>query len=276
MSSSKQEQAASAANEQQLSRRIPINSKPEDYFEIPIELKNHKARSWFLGAVRVVVVPLVKLLYRLEVRGFENVPQEEGASILFVANHVSYFDPVAFWVAAQPLSTRFMARANLWRIPIFRGMISRAGAIPVEPDSADTKAVKRAAKALKRGEPVCIFAEGTRMRKPDKVYKPHAGFALIASMGKAKIVPVGITGTDRISPYGKHFLRFPKLTVTFGQPIDVASYKALPKDVRTDTLVRDTMSQVFALRDSADPNPIRPGMPPYGHVDPSLLNGGTK
>lgn len=276
MSSTKQEQAIKTATEQQLSRRIPINSKPQDYFEVPIELKGHKPRTWLLSAVRVVVVPLVKLLYRLEVRGFDNVPKDEGTPVLFVANHVSYFDPVALWVAAQPICTRFLARANLWRIPVFRGLLSRAGAIPVEPESADTKAVKRAAKALKRGETVCIFAEGTRMRKPDKVYKPHAGFALIANMGKAKIVPVGITGTDRIRPYGKPFLRFPKLTVTFGTPIDVASYKSLPKDARTSTLVRDTMSQVFALRDSADPNPIRPGMPPYGHVDPSLLDGGNK
>lgn len=246
--------------------RIPITTAPQEYFEMPIETGDHKPRTWLLGACRAVVVPFTKFVYRLQVRGFENVPQGVDGPVLFVANHVSYFDPVALWVAAQPLNTRFLARANLWRIPVFKGMLSRVGAIPVEPESADTKAIKRAAKALKRNETMCIFAEGTRMRTPDKVYKPHAGFALIANMGKAKIVPVGITGTERIRPYNKPFLRFPKLTVTFGQPIEVATYKELPKEDRTDALVRDTMTQVFALRDSADPKPIRPGLPPYGIV----------
>lgn len=258
---------------EELSRRIPINSKPEDYYEIPIELPDHRARTWLLSACRAVVVPLTKLLFRVEARGFQNVPSGEDGPVLFVANHVSYFDPVALWVAAQPLNTRFLARASLWRIPIFKGMLSRVGAIPVEPESADTKAIKRAAKALKRRETMCIFAEGTRMRKPDKVYKPHAGFVLIANMGRAKIVPVGITGTERIRPYNKPFLRFPKLTVTFGEPINVADYKALPKEERTDTLVNDTMRQVFALRDSADPAPIRPGLPPYGDVPEEFLVG---
>lgn len=266
-------QTGARAQEQQLAKRIPIGSKPEEYFEVPIEHADHKPRTWLLGACRAVIVPLCKLLYRLEVRGFDKVPQD-GTPVLFVANHVSYFDPVALWAAANPLNTRFLARANLWRVPVFKGMISRVGAIPVEPESADTKAIKRASKALKRGETVCVFAEGTRMRTPDKVYRPHAGFVLIANMGKAKIVPVGITGTDRIRPYGKPFLRFPKLTVSFGDPIDIASYKSLPKDERTDTIVRDTMSQVFALRDSADPAPIRPGLPPYGEVDPAYLDGG--
>ena len=255
----------------ELTRRIPISSQPEEYFDVPIETEGHKPRTWLLGACRAVIVPLCKLLYRLEVRGFDKVPQGEDGPVLFVANHVSYFDPVALWVAAQPLSTRFLARANLWRAPIFKGMISRVGSIPVEPESADTKAIKRAAAILKRGETACIFAEGTRMRTPDKVYKPHAGFVLIANMGKAKIVPVGITGADRIKPYNKPFLRFPKLTVTFGDPIDIADYKALPKDERTKTIVNDTMSAIFALRDSADPSPIRRGLPPYGEVADEYL-----
>ena len=257
----------------ELSKRIPISSKPDDYFEVPIERDGHKPRTWLLSACRAVVVPLAKLLFRVEARGFENVPGKEDGPVLFVANHVSYFDPVALWVAAQPLNTRFIARANLWRVPIFKGMLSRVGAIPVEPESADTKAIKRAAAILKRGETACIFAEGTRMRTPDKVYKPHAGFVLIANMGKAKIVPVGITGTERIRPYNKPFLRFPKLTVTFGKPISVSDYKALPKETRTQTIVNDTMSSVFALRDSADPDPIRPGLPPYGEVASEYLPG---
>lgn len=265
----------SGADAEELSRRIPINSKPEDYFTIPVELEGGKARTWLLGFCQKVVPLLAKLIFRIKSVDAENIPSKEDGPVLFVANHVSYFDPVAVWVAARRvgINTRFMARESLWRVPIFRGMISRVGAIPVEPESADTKAIKRAVASLKRGDTMCIFAEGTRMRKPDKVYKPHAGFVLIANMAKAKIVPVGITGTERIRPYGKPFMRFPKITVTFGEPLDVKDYKKLPKEERTQKLVNDTMTAVFALRDSADPSPMRPGLPPYGEVPEEYLPG---
>lgn len=230
-----------------------------------------RGRTWLIKACKVVIPPLCRLLYKLEVRGTENIPPREEGPVVFVGNHVSYMDPVVLWVAAQPRKPRFLARSNLWRIPVFGGLLCRIGAIPVDPESADLKAVKTAAAALKRGEDVGIFAEGTRMRTPDKVYKPHAGFVLIANMGKAKVVPVGITGADRIKPFDKKGLHFPKITVSFGPAIDLAAYKELPKAERTDTIVRDVMREVFALRDAADPAPIRPGLPPYGQVEDKYL-----
>ena len=240
----------------------------ESYFDEQTTREDGKPGNWFMWLCYAMVPPVVRLLYRAKTVGLENVPQGDDGPVLFVANHVSYFDPVVLWACAKPkMLVRFLARANLWRIPVFKGLLSRVGAIPIDPESADTKAIKRAAGALKRGETMCIFAEGTRMRTPDKVYKPHAGFVLIANMGKAKIVPVGITGTERIRPYGKPFLRFPKLTVTFGDPISISDYKDLPKAERSQAIVNDTMRAVFTLRDSADPNPIRPGLPPYGDVD---------
>ncbi|MGN0037613.1 MAG: lysophospholipid acyltransferase family protein [Coriobacteriales bacterium] len=230
-----------------------------------------RGRTWLIKACKVVIPPLCRLLYKLEARGTENIPPREEGPVVFVGNHVSYMDPVVLWVAAQPHKPRFLARSNLWRIPVFGGLLCRIGAIPVDPESADLKAVKTAAAALKRGEDVGIFAEGTRMRTPDKVYKPHAGFVLIANMGKAKVVPVGIAGADRIKPFDKKGLHFPKITVSFGPAIDLASYKELPKAERTDTIVRDVMREVFALRDAADPAPIRPGLPPYGQVEDKYL-----
>ncbi len=69
---------------------------------------------------------------------------------------------------------------------------------------------------LKRGESVLIYPEGTRMNKPEKVYYPHAGAVLIANMGHARIVPIGISGTERIMPYGKpRSSAFPASTSTW-------------------------------------------------------------
>ena len=59
--------------------------------------------------------------------------------------------------------------------------------------------------------------------------------------------------------------------MSFGQAIDLGAYRELPKAERTDAIVADVMREVFALRDAADPAPIRPGLPPYGQVDPKYL-----
>ena len=243
----------------------------EAFYSQDVTGEDGAGRTWLIKACKVVIPPLCRLLYKLEVRGKENIPPREEGPVVFVGNHVSYMDPVVLWVAAQPRKPRFLARSNLWRIPVFGGLLCRIGAIPVDPESADLKAVKTAAAALKRGEDVGIFAEGTRMRTPDNVYKPHAGFVLIANMGKAKVVPVGITGADRIKPHDQKGLHFPKITVSFGQAIDLGAYRELPKAERTDAIVADVMREVFALRDAADPAPIRPGLPPYGQVDPKYL-----
>lgn len=241
----------------------------EEYFDEPIEVEGVRSPNWAIKLMRVTIRPLAHLLFRLEVRGRENIPPAGEEPVVFVANHVSYVDPIVMWVSTTRRVMRFMARSSLWRIPLLRGLISRVGAIPVDPDSADRKAVKRASGALKRGECVAIFAEGTRMRSLEKTYKPHGGFVLIAQMSKVKIVPVGITGADRVAaPTRKVKLpRLPKITITYGEAFSLDEFSEYPKTERTQAIVEETMRRVFALRDSADPSPIRPGLPPFGVVE---------
>ena len=88
----------------------------------------------------------------------------------------------------------------------------------------------------------------------------------MAQMGKAKIVPVGITGTDRIVVPGKKLWRLPKCTITFGEAFSLSDFKDVPKAERTRAIVDYTMKRVFELRDAEDPNPIRPGLPPRGLI----------
>ena len=241
----------------------PADAYPDE----PVFIKDERTPNCFMYVAAYVIRPVARALWRLQINGRENIPKAGEDPVVFVANHVSYADAVFLWISAYPPGARILARSNLWRIPVLRGIISRVGAIPVDPDSADTKSVKRAVKALKRGENIGIFAEGTRMRAHDKVYKPHAGFVLIANMGKAKIVPVGITGADRIHPPGHKISHFPKCRITYGEPISLDDFADLPKGERTKAIVDETMRRVFALRDEADPHePIRRGLPPFGIV----------
>ena len=178
----------------------PFKRLREKKYDGPVWVPIENLRNWFIYVAAYLVRPIMKLVFRYKTIGRENIPRagEFGEQpVVFACNHVSFADPVILWsvLFAYGNGCRFLARSSLFR-PVIGGLIARAGAIPIDPDTADRKALKRAASALKRGENLLIFPEGTRMNRPDKVYHPHAGVVLIANMGKAKIVPVGISGTE--------------------------------------------------------------------------------
>ncbi len=222
--------------------------RPYDkFFDEPIQKKSERHPNWFLYVAAYVIRPVVKLLWRYEVHGRENIPAQSEAPVVYACNHLSFLDPVLLWVATYPRITRMLARANLYRMPVLRAVYARVGAWPVQPESSDTPAIKRAACALKRGECVGIFPEGTRMNSADKEYKPHAGVVLIAKMGRAKIVPVGVKNTDLVMPKGTKIPRFPKLHISFGEPIDLADFTDVPKAERNDVVLTRVMSEIQAL-----------------------------
>lgn len=236
----------------------PFKRLREKKYDGPVWVPIENLRNWFIYVAAYLVRPIMKLVFRYKTIGRENIPRagEFGEqSVVFACNHVSFADPVILWsvLFAYGNGCRFLARSSLFR-PVIGGLIARAGAIPIDPDTADRKALKRAASALKRGENLLIFPEGTRMNRPDKVYHPHAGVVLIANMGKAKIVPVGISGTERIMPYGKpKFLRFPRIYCNFGEPIDPKdpAFAELPKKERSMAVANAVMDRCFELRDEA-------------------------
>lgn len=236
----------------------PFKRLREKKYDGPVWVPIENLRNWFIYVAAYLVRPIMKLVFRCKTIGRENIPRagEFGEQpVVFACNHVSFADPVILWsvLFAYGNGCRFLARSSLFR-PVIGGLIARAGAIPIDPDTADRKALKRAASALKRGENLLIFPEGTRMNRPDKVYHPHAGVVLIANMGKAKIVPVGISGTERIMPYGKpKFLRFPRIYCNFGEPIDPKdpAFAELPKKERSMAVANAVMDRCFELRDEA-------------------------
>ena len=236
----------------------PFKRLREKKYDGPVWVPIENLRNWFIYVAAYLVRPIMKLVFRYKTIGRENIPRagEFGEQpVVFACNHVSFADPVILWsvLFAYGNGCRCLARSSLFR-PVIGGLIARAGAIPIDPDTADRKALKRAASALKRGENLLIFPEGTRMNRPDKVYHPHAGVVLIANMGKAKIVPVGISGTERIMPYGKpKFLRFPRIYCNFGEPIDPKdpAFAELPKKERSMAVANAVMDRCFELRDEA-------------------------
>lgn len=220
----------------------------ERYFDAPLKGEGAESR-WFAYMVYVIGTIVLKAGFRFTVEGRENLKgiPDGGAAVLAV-NHASFLDPLLI-VQTLDLNARFIAREDLFDNVFAAQFLARMGAFPIKRDSADRKAIKRAVAALKRGEHLGIFPEGTRIRFPGQKAENHAGAVLIARMANAPIVPVGIEGSDRVKPYGSKILHFPTVHVRFGAPVWPSAYDDIPKKERAQFMIDDVMRKSYALRD---------------------------
>jgi 1-acyl-sn-glycerol-3-phosphate acyltransferase len=204
---------------------------------------------WFMRAIFRV---LFRLLGSWEVRGHEHVPAKGRA--LIAPNHLSFLDPPLMGCALQRPGW-FMAKAELFKIPGFRWLITHMHAYPVRRGVADRAAMKRTLDYLKNGEIVCIFPEGKR--SPDGTLgEIEIGIGLLALKSGAPIVPVGIRGTERMLPRRAKWLHRARIRVQFGEPILVpgggegrAEREACQA---VADQVRDSLQALLARMDAAD------------------------
>jgi len=162
--------------------------------------------------LKPIAVALMRLLFGLEGRGTEHVPAH--GPVLLVANHSSFLDPpLVGGVAPRPLS--FMAKAELFRVPLLGALIRRLNARPVRREGADAGALRTALRILQDGGVLLMFPEGTRGPE-GTLREPKPGAAMLAVTSGAPVVPVFVQGSGRAWPRGRTLPRPAKVTVTFG------------------------------------------------------------
>lgn len=170
-----------------------------------------QVRSYKLYHVlKPVAKVVVKVLYRAEYVGVENIPKDGG--FIIASNHVSFFDPVIIGAGAAR-RIHCMAKAELFEKPFLGWFFTHLNAFPVKRGKSDKASVEYAVKAVNEGEVLGIFPEGTR----SKDYKPgtaKAGVALIAKATGADVLPVSVySGEKKLSPFKT------KVVVRFGEVI---------------------------------------------------------
>jgi 1-acyl-sn-glycerol-3-phosphate acyltransferase len=162
-----------------------------------------------------IVSPLLHTYFQGRIEGAENVPPT--GPLIVVANHASDFDPpIISNCVRRPVS--YMAKEELFKVPVLGRAIELYGAYPVKRGSADRSAIRAALAQLQAGWAIGVFLEGTRT--PDaRIHHPKLGAAMIAAKVQAPLLPVSLWGTQAIIPKGTKLPRPVPVTVRIGQVI---------------------------------------------------------
>lgn len=141
---------------------------------------------------------LMFVLGSLRVRGKARVPSR--GPLLVLVNHTADLDPVAVQLAC-PRPIHFMAKSELFTMPVLGPFLRLFKAFPVKRGEPDRAALKLAVEYLKAGEVVCVFPEG-QLSETGELQELKPGVALIVRMSGAPVMCLGVTGTRRMLPYG--------------------------------------------------------------------------
>lgn len=146
--------------------------------------------------------------YNIKVEGRENLPD---CPFIIAANHRTFADPPLLAVTSGCSKFGFVAKEELFRIPVFGWLIRKLGAFPVTRGKGDFSVINESVSRLKEGKRLVIFPEGTRS-KTGKVGKGKTGVALIAARAGVPVVPAGIVFKKKL-----HFRS--KVTIKYGKPL---------------------------------------------------------
>lgn len=196
-------------------------------------------RNKWYSVLYTIVWVFFSLVHPIRCIGRERLP--EGGTLL-CGNHTAASDPfcVVFAVGRRP-QCRVMAKEELMRIPVIGFLLKKVGVIGVKRGKADVGAIKEAMKALKNGEKLLLFPEGTRVEEGSEG-EAHAGAAMLATRTGTPIIPIYI-------PRKKKWFR--RTNVVFGEPYHPQFEGRRPTAEDYERIGAELMERVYALKEQA-------------------------
>jgi 1-acyl-sn-glycerol-3-phosphate acyltransferase len=166
--------------------------------------------------------------------GAENIP--ETGPFVIVSNHASNLDPYMIGFTSSKREVGFMAKEELFRIPIFGWTIKYCGAFPVRRGMLDEVAIQKFHDFLHAGKPLVVFVEGTRTLDGN-LQPAKKGVGLLLYNAKVPVIPAYIDGTFKSMPKGSFFPKPGKITVTYGPAIPL-------EDLYSETAEKPTYRRI--------------------------------
>lgn len=186
-------------------------------------------------SLRLLLLIILKLFFRLEIVGREYVPKK--GALIVASNHVSNLDPIAVGVAS-PRKLHFLAKEELYKMPLFSWLIPRLSCLPVKRNKADIFTLKQSLKILQEQKAIGLFPQGTRTTDAHKVY---SGVGFLVNKSKVPVICARIYNTDKILPKGAIFPKFRKIRVVFDKPQTFNKYR------QRDEIAREIIKRINAL-----------------------------
>lgn len=171
-----------------------------------MQIKQKSSFLYYLG--KNLFKLMFVLVYRCKSSGQENIPDDSGAII--APNHMSFFDPPLTGCFMKK-DLYFMAKQELFSVPILGFLIKRTNAFPVKRGKQDLNAFRNAFSLLKNKKALLMFPEGTRS-KTGIMGKARAGVGMVACTCQVPIVPVKIVNTNNMK-------KFKRLEIKYGKPV---------------------------------------------------------
>lgn len=250
------------------------------------ELKPGVEITWQMRVLAFLLRPLVRLLYKVEVTGTENLPKSGG--YVLAANHVTTVDALAvaymmyFRLHRAP---HFLAKEGLFKTPVVGPVLLQVGQIPVfRGQRKNTDPMEAAHKVLRAGHVIGIFPEGTLTRDPDLwPMRGRTGAIRLAIETGVPIVPVGQWGTEQVmETYSSKLKPKPwhKIRIVIGKPIDITKYVDKKNSTEelvalTEHVMNEITKLVEDLRGQKAPQkrfvPSEHGLPDHGNFKKFLI-----
>lgn len=200
------------------------------------------------GILKPLAVFLMRAWFGLRVRGAEHIPSSGPA--LIVSNHQSILDPPLIGGATRR-RIYFLAKAELFRIPLFGWLIRALHARPVRREGSDPRALRTAALLLEEGKALLVFPEGTRSLD-GRLGEGKPGVGMLAVTSGAPVVPAYVSGTLEALPKGAVWPRRSQVSVSFGPALHFKAPIGSGRKERYREATKEMMRGIAQLREQSD------------------------
>lgn len=182
----------------------------EAVIKIVEKVKKKQKKSFYMKAHRIVAAP-IRFFTGIKTHGKENIPKEGG--FLLCSNHIAVRDVILIG-ATCPRQIKFVAKKELFSVPILRSIIKALGAVKLDRGGGDVAAIRKSIELIENGDLISIFPQGHRYPAVDPATTPiKNGVGMVAYRSKCDVIPVFI------KTKGNKYGIFKRVEIFYGKPI---------------------------------------------------------